>query len=730
MAESSDVPEWKVDNDYSLYRPLGVSTNAREIRLVTIAPGANDDPVQCRLRRYPLPCPDTKFEALSYCWGSLTDTTTITLIHDGDAEGSREADAQEQTFNVTKSLEKALRSLRRVGEARVIWIDALCINQGSIRERNYAIAFMVDVYKAADQVVIYLGDEFEGGAFGAFWDILGMVRAGLERSGRADLWERDQSDINAAVDGLRVVPNEGTRGGTSMFEVQSRIAFSAFFKYSWFQRVWVVQEAMYAKSAIVQCGKRQRNWVEILAMLHWATRSSRTYTGNLGPQTQDLLPPFLWTKLHNSRGHENEPSAYLPFLDVIAGGRAFYSTDPRDKIFALLSFGEETHDLARLSPRLKPDYGKPASVAWMDLTRQWIIDHRSLDILGVIREKVDQNNQVAEKTLVVSDKKGSGVNHAVEAPPGGHPTWALWHAEHPEAALRALFRQGDEMQKSSFILDLDILDTPPDPSALSLPGTILDRVTKVHWTFRRWSRNDDDISIADYDRSPPKRVRSGVAIVWAAVIGALSGLDVPDGEQIKISFKSAIEIAPYPNNTALIQAFVETLVCRPLSRVYFTDHAPMDLLEGEHEQKEGEEELDVGAVRADLMILAHFAAHWTRDRKIDPEMKWIPAPWAARLRSLARHGSATEFVRLCGSAEGRCFFQTQNGAFGLCPRGTVPGDVVASFAGGKTPFVVRPVDAAKATYALLGECSLHGLDIRKTTAVMASRGAFTMLNVV
>ncbi|KAI1123474.1 heterokaryon incompatibility protein-domain-containing protein [Nemania abortiva] len=777
MADQNDVAEWKVENDYSLYRPLHDASSTEEtkrkqqIRLVTLAPGAPDDPIRCQLSRHSLESEDGRFEALSYCWGPLDDTVTMTLCHEDQPPSQSSSSSsgddghaerwsphpREQTFNITKNLDQALRHLRDAAAPRTLWVDALCINQGSIRERNYAIAFMADVYARAADVVIYLGAERSGSAsFGAFWDVMDMVDEAVARVGGEPLWKRP--DIDAAIDELRVVrkteaagDDDGDDGGSSMFKLHVRLAFAAFFAYPWFQRVWVVQEAMNARRAVVQCGRRSRDWRDVIVMLHWAARSSRSYAGGWsGRHPQDMLPPFLWTKLHAARRGVVDAPAYLPLLDLIAGGRAFDATDPRDKVFALLSFGEETHDLANLPPRLKPDYSKTASTTWADLTRQWIIDHRSLDILGVPREKVDKNNQVARSTIFVGTKSDAGadVAHAVELPVAGHPSWALWHAEHPDAALRALFRRGagddkgttmttmTTMQASSFALDAGPLAHPADPAVLSLRGTALDRVTAVRWPFRRWTYGDDDMRIFDFSRSPPRTLRSGVSVVWAGAIGALSGLDDAasdddENAQVKISFRSPVEIQPYPNHTALIQAFIETLTCRPFRKVWFLPGEPMVLDEGEEGGGGGGGSMDP-AHRAELETIAHFAAHWAAG--VDAEMKWLPEPWAERLRPLAAHGSSAEFTRLCEFAEDRCFFQTERGAFGLCPRGTRAGDVVASLGGGKTPFVLRPCDdgdgegegegdsareGRKGRCSLVGECYLHGLDIRRTTAAIA-----------
>lgn len=57
------------------------------------------------------------YEALSYVWGKEKSTDKIRV--DG------------YPFTVTENLYQALSNLRRSGEDRVLWVDAICINQSN-----------------------------------------------------------------------------------------------------------------------------------------------------------------------------------------------------------------------------------------------------------------------------------------------------------------------------------------------------------------------------------------------------------------------------------------------------------------------------------------------------------------------------------------------------------------------------------------------------------------------
>lgn len=118
-----------------IYRKLDVEK--RQIRLVSILPGSWSDDVACELTIVSLD-DNPSYEALSYTWGDPSDTVPILL--------------QGLESPVTKPLHLALRRLRHVGEARRMWVDALCINQSdsksfrliSTRKFSFAIPLRLE----------------------------------------------------------------------------------------------------------------------------------------------------------------------------------------------------------------------------------------------------------------------------------------------------------------------------------------------------------------------------------------------------------------------------------------------------------------------------------------------------------------------------------------------------------------------------------------------------------
>ncbi|KAF2461212.1 heterokaryon incompatibility, partial [Lineolata rhizophorae] len=84
-----------------------------------------------------------KYEALSYTWGDALDRHSIAC------EG--------KTIRVTANLLSALQHLRQPDVTRILWVDAVCINQGNIAERDAQVRMMGDIYRMAARVLVWLG---------------------------------------------------------------------------------------------------------------------------------------------------------------------------------------------------------------------------------------------------------------------------------------------------------------------------------------------------------------------------------------------------------------------------------------------------------------------------------------------------------------------------------------------------------------------------------------------
>jgi hypothetical protein len=126
--------------DLYLHEPLSSTTSTRLIRLEASA--VTDDPIRFYLEEVDLRRP-TFYEALSYTWDADT-TTNIVFCHG-------------LQMRITSNCEAALRKLRPRSGSRTLWIDAICINQTSIAEKNQQVPLMGEIYRKASQVIVWIG---------------------------------------------------------------------------------------------------------------------------------------------------------------------------------------------------------------------------------------------------------------------------------------------------------------------------------------------------------------------------------------------------------------------------------------------------------------------------------------------------------------------------------------------------------------------------------------------
>lgn len=115
------------------------------IRVVHILPSIlSAAPIRCRIAVHHDRRERPKYEALSYAWGDAQDGER-TIFVDG------------RPFVVRLNLWLFLKQLRKHRSVRVVWADALCIDQTNIQERNHQVKLMGDIYRHAERTLIWLG---------------------------------------------------------------------------------------------------------------------------------------------------------------------------------------------------------------------------------------------------------------------------------------------------------------------------------------------------------------------------------------------------------------------------------------------------------------------------------------------------------------------------------------------------------------------------------------------
>ena len=243
----------QISNSY-VYEAL--DSDSREI--FTLFPGAGSEQVAGKLIKTSLK-DGLSYDTLSYQWGVTTITSTINL--GGDVG-----------FKVTTSLEIALRNIRRPDREIIIWIDAICINQLDIKERNQQVAMMRDIYSKA-----------------------AMVR----------VWIDQEIDINTPAFRAPPALNESSNPEDLGEDPDVWAPIAKIFHSSYWDRLWIQQELVFAKDIVVHCYGVTMPALS-LGAFQWLVglRNNNSRTGSLVGNTG-------WADLSRSIKLAQSPSRHL-----------------------------------------------------------------------------------------------------------------------------------------------------------------------------------------------------------------------------------------------------------------------------------------------------------------------------------------------------------------------------------------------------------------------------------
>jgi hypothetical protein len=148
----------------------GASQAAGWIRPLHLHPGHNTDPILCSLSASPIrlwtsPSSLHPFTAVSYAWGSdsqkkckLTCNWELISVEENE---DISIDYPKHVWNnlaITESLQELLLRVRDDTEYRVLWVDQICLNQQDLEEKAVQVKKMSEIYSAAINVLIWLGE--------------------------------------------------------------------------------------------------------------------------------------------------------------------------------------------------------------------------------------------------------------------------------------------------------------------------------------------------------------------------------------------------------------------------------------------------------------------------------------------------------------------------------------------------------------------------------------------
>ena len=259
-----------------------------------------------------------RYKALSYTWGEPNpDGSSSSILITG------------APLQVTENLDHALRQLRNEINSTELpsywWIDAICINQGDVEERNSQVALMRRIYGSAMQVQVWLGDE-----------------------------DNDSTEAISLVKKLAHPPKRGPVHPKTVYpdipdetKLKNLACLSSLFQRSWWDRVWVRQEVALGYDLSFLCGTASCTLEELTVTERALEDSLSQLPVDLEQEDVAHILKTIQTKqtgkaegLLELRGKARRGDEYIDLDTLLFHARSCSATDLRDKVFGVLGLAD------------------------------------------------------------------------------------------------------------------------------------------------------------------------------------------------------------------------------------------------------------------------------------------------------------------------------------------------------------------------------------------------------
>ena len=343
---------------------------ADQFRLLHLRPGAGRDQIHFELK--PAERRDAlEYEAVSYCWGEVVPSCNIVC------NGTR--------LPVTKNGIDALWHFRLPNKSRVLWMDAICINQGNDNEKSEQVTAMGDIYSTAKRALAWAGNEarFDKDAFALLADLLSTVNNDIVRQVKATTLYKTNLRLKTAIDRtpdgtddwvawsylyycmLNVFEEGAELKGTwkppialdngvarnymQKIDFNTGLAIRKLCDREYFYRCWVLQELALSKRLILYVGRNEMPWDDFAAMISLISRNTKAIPG-LQQAASSLTQMEWWRTSGHLYANGAGQNSVLTICLLNSGLRA---TKEIDRIYAMRNLGTEESKKA-----IRVDYGQ------------------------------------------------------------------------------------------------------------------------------------------------------------------------------------------------------------------------------------------------------------------------------------------------------------------------------------------------------------------------------------
>ncbi|KAK3115629.1 hypothetical protein LTR53_004836 [Teratosphaeriaceae sp. CCFEE 6253] len=415
------------------YTYRNLDPQRQEFRLLTVLPDKSDGPLRLIIKHASL-AEDQRpaYETISYTWGDSTRSARLIIQE-------RRLALVRRHLHVPANTESALKQVRLSDRSRIIWIDAVCMNQDDTTERSQQVGMMGQIYGSSIGNLVCLGDLHE-------------VMAGRVSRTLDDLLHDARQKTDDFSDFFSTVLDEETG-----------------------ERLWVLQEAVLSLNNTALLGPLRLDLIHLTRAIVWWNYYYRSLTHNpLGPLSQDAVPGLpclvqlfflldkeLCNRSDDSRDHDFSIDALL---------RCAYGlrkSEGRDGVFAVLALVKNSFHTPL--PVMVPDYNRSLGDVLQEATRRTLVergDLASLCALSLRAGDLDEDAGVASWAIRVDR----------------HNDFLIDPSSLPFAYDPYGLKQRDEWDRTHPV--------PADSRVLAVRGYVLDSVDKVTQTYQEHVTED------------------------------------------------------------------------------------------------------------------------------------------------------------------------------------------------------------------------------------------------
>lgn len=342
------------------YEPL--SSPATQIRLLELLPGRAA--IECRLKITELEQAEYTYEPISYCWRAFTRENWWGCTYkEKKKQKSFRMLVDGADLYINESLHGALRQMRLSDEVRVLWADAICINQADDVEKAAQVAMMARIYQSGVRTLAWLGkaDRRTRKAFVYLKD---------ETHRDSDLFSLSSQHEHAEPE---LVPSGNPSHDSpdphgwlrslraSLRRKRLHASLESIINRPYFRRAWIVQEIAMSYCLSLMCGEFETEWRDL----------SDEFVG--------IMPQISGNTCFTALDKLRCGSYHYDLIEVATMVSPTQASDTRDKLYGIL--GLVSDEL--MTVNIEVDYTKDSETVFYDFTKRLLLASRNLKVLSM-----------------------------------------------------------------------------------------------------------------------------------------------------------------------------------------------------------------------------------------------------------------------------------------------------------------------------------------------------------